>query len=95
MQKLEDKNVNGISEFLDSFNTFLFDMDGVLWHGDKLLDKIPETLSMLRKMVYLLNYQLILSYKKLIQFKYDHQGKTCSIRHQQFYKIEKGVCEKV
>ncbi|KAF2814551.1 4-nitrophenylphosphatase [Mytilinidion resinicola] len=38
-----------IQEFLDRFDVFLFDCDGVLWSGDHLFPKVPETLDMLRK----------------------------------------------
>ncbi|KAA8900733.1 HAD-like domain-containing protein [Sphaerosporella brunnea] len=37
-----------IAAFLDRFDVFLFDCDGVLWRGDKLLPKVVETLEMLR-----------------------------------------------
>ncbi|ORX87172.1 4-nitrophenylphosphatase [Basidiobolus meristosporus CBS 931.73] len=36
-------------EFLDSIDTFLFDCDGVLWEGDRVLDGVRETLSLLRQ----------------------------------------------
>ncbi|KAF2500900.1 4-nitrophenylphosphatase [Lophium mytilinum] len=38
-----------ILELLDRFDVFLFDCDGVLWSGDHLFPKVPETLDMLRK----------------------------------------------
>ncbi|KAF8253015.1 2-phosphoglycolate phosphatase [Wilcoxina mikolae CBS 423.85] len=37
-----------IAAFIDRFDVFLFDCDGVLWHGDKLLPGTVETLDMLR-----------------------------------------------
>ncbi|KAF3937237.1 4-nitrophenylphosphatase [Dactylella cylindrospora] len=37
-----------IDEFIDQFDTFLFDCDGVLWQGSVLLPKVKETLDMLR-----------------------------------------------
>ncbi|KAI2639557.1 4-nitrophenylphosphatase [Hypomontagnella submonticulosa] len=37
-----------INEFLDKFDVFLLDCDGVLWSGDRLFDGIVETLEMLR-----------------------------------------------
>ncbi|CAH9108184.1 unnamed protein product [Cuscuta epithymum] len=44
---------------LDSVDAFLFDCDGVIWKGDKLIDGIPETLHMLRsngkKLVFVTN----------------------------------------
>ncbi|XP_017977430.1 PREDICTED: phosphoglycolate phosphatase 1B, chloroplastic [Theobroma cacao] len=35
-------------ELVDSVETFIFDCDGVIWKGDKLIDGVPETLDMLR-----------------------------------------------
>ncbi|KAI5780860.1 HAD-like domain-containing protein [Geopyxis carbonaria] len=37
-----------IEAFLARFDVFLFDCDGVLWHGDKLLPRTVETLDKLR-----------------------------------------------
>ncbi|CAJ2510037.1 Uu.00g059370.m01.CDS01 [Anthostomella pinea] len=37
-----------INEFIDQFDVFLLDCDGVLWSGDHLFEGIPETLEMLR-----------------------------------------------
>ncbi|KAF2000735.1 4-nitrophenylphosphatase [Amniculicola lignicola CBS 123094] len=37
-----------IDEFLSRFDVFLFDCDGVLWSGDYLFEKVPETIEMLR-----------------------------------------------
>ncbi|KAG2024777.1 hypothetical protein GB937_003476 [Aspergillus fischeri] len=37
-----------IKEFLDKFDVFLFDCDGVLWSGDHLFPGTVETLEMLR-----------------------------------------------
>ncbi|KAI5816952.1 HAD-like domain-containing protein [Pyronema omphalodes] len=44
-----------IRAFLDRFDFFLFDCDGVLWRGDHLLPNIVETLTFLRS----LNKQLL------------------------------------
>uniref|UniRef100_A0A0E0KS68 phosphoglycolate phosphatase n=1 Tax=Oryza punctata TaxID=4537 RepID=A0A0E0KS68_ORYPU len=41
--KLEDADA-----LIDSVETFIFDCDGVIWKGDKLIDGVPETLDMLR-----------------------------------------------
>ncbi|RHZ65302.1 4-nitrophenylphosphatase [Aspergillus thermomutatus] len=41
-------NKEGIKEFLDKFDVFLFDCDGVLWSGDHLFPGTVETLEMLR-----------------------------------------------
>lgn len=35
-------------ELIDSVETFIFDCDGVIWKGDKLIDGVPATLDMLR-----------------------------------------------
>uniref|UniRef100_A0A803PZ68 phosphoglycolate phosphatase n=1 Tax=Cannabis sativa TaxID=3483 RepID=A0A803PZ68_CANSA len=35
-------------ELIDSVETFIFDCDGVIWKGDKLIDGVPETLDLLR-----------------------------------------------
>ncbi|KAH6897254.1 HAD-like domain-containing protein [Thelonectria olida] len=37
-----------ITEFIDKFDTFLFDCDGVLWSGDHIFEGVPETIAMLR-----------------------------------------------
>ncbi|EFX00668.1 4-nitrophenylphosphatase [Grosmannia clavigera kw1407] len=37
-----------IDEFLDKFDTFLLDCDGVLWSGDHVFEGIPETIELLR-----------------------------------------------
>ncbi|UPX13869.1 4-nitrophenylphosphatase [Ascochyta rabiei] len=37
-----------IEEFLSRFDVFLFDCDGVLWSGDHLFERVPETIQMLR-----------------------------------------------
>ncbi|KAL1871412.1 p-nitrophenyl phosphatase [Diaporthe australafricana] len=39
---------NAIGEFLDKFDTFLLDCDGVLWSGDHLFPGIVETIQLLR-----------------------------------------------
>ncbi|KAI4755772.1 4-nitrophenylphosphatase [Aureobasidium sp. EXF-3400] len=38
----------GIEEFLNKFDVFLFDCDGVLWSGDHLFEGTKETIEMLR-----------------------------------------------
>ncbi|CAK9222450.1 unnamed protein product [Sphagnum troendelagicum] len=38
------------AKLIDSAKTFIFDCDGVIWKGDKLIDGVPETLDMLRSM---------------------------------------------
>ncbi|KAK7969310.1 hypothetical protein PG988_008383 [Apiospora saccharicola] len=48
-----------INEFIDRFDVFLFDCDGVLWSGDHLFEGIVETLDFLRskgkKVVFVTN----------------------------------------
>lgn len=34
---------------LDKYDTWMFDCDGVLWHGDRLIDGALEVLSLLRQ----------------------------------------------
>ncbi|KAH7037851.1 HAD-like domain-containing protein [Microdochium trichocladiopsis] len=41
-------NSAAINEFIDKFDVFLFDCDGVLWSGDHLFEGVPETLELLR-----------------------------------------------
>ncbi|KAK9267449.1 hypothetical protein L1049_009875 [Liquidambar formosana] len=46
-------------DLFDSVDAFLFDCDGVIWKGDKLIDGVPQTLEMLRskgkKLVFVTN----------------------------------------
>ncbi|KAJ9154915.1 Haloacid dehydrogenase (HAD) superfamily protein [Pleurostoma richardsiae] len=37
-----------INDFLDKFDTFLIDCDGVLWSGEHVFDGVPETIKLLR-----------------------------------------------
>ncbi|KAL9042981.1 MAG: hypothetical protein Q9214_003629 [Letrouitia sp. 1 TL-2023] len=41
-------NPDGVRNFIDRFDVFLFDCDGVLWSGDHLFEGTVETLEMLR-----------------------------------------------
>ena len=34
---------------LDGYDTWMFDCDGVLWHGDRLIDGAVQFLQLLRK----------------------------------------------
>ncbi|XP_058202472.1 phosphoglycolate phosphatase 2 [Rhododendron vialii] len=47
------------ADLLHSVDAFLFDCDGVIWKGDKLIDGVPQTLEMLRskgkKLVFVTN----------------------------------------
>ncbi|KAL7785524.1 HAD-like domain-containing protein [Trichoderma ceciliae] len=38
----------GIKEFIDKFDTFLFDCDGVLWNGDHVYEGVSETITLLK-----------------------------------------------
>lgn len=48
-----------IRSLFDSVEAFLFDCDGVIWKGDKLIDGVPQTLELLRskgkKLVFVTN----------------------------------------
>ncbi|RAL64995.1 hypothetical protein DID88_001585 [Monilinia fructigena] len=52
-------NQSAINEFIDQFDVFLFDCDGVLWSGDHLFPGTVETLELLRskgkKIVFVTN----------------------------------------
>ncbi|KAK7735912.1 p-nitrophenyl phosphatase [Cytospora paraplurivora] len=39
---------NAINEFLDKFDTFLLDCDGVLWSGDHIFPGVKETIDLLQ-----------------------------------------------
>ncbi|KAK3621630.1 p-nitrophenyl phosphatase [Elasticomyces elasticus] len=39
---------SSIDGFIDKFDVFLFDCDGVLWSGDHLFERVPATIQMLR-----------------------------------------------
>ncbi|CAM6083514.1 unnamed protein product [Calypogeia fissa] len=38
------------AQLISGVETFVFDCDGVIWKGDKLIDGVPETLDMLRSL---------------------------------------------
>ncbi|XP_031494156.1 phosphoglycolate phosphatase 1A, chloroplastic-like isoform X1 [Nymphaea colorata] len=42
------ERLKNAEELINSVETFIFDCDGVIWKGDKLIDGVPETLDMLR-----------------------------------------------
>ncbi|KAL2188830.1 2-phosphoglycolate phosphatase [Thermothelomyces heterothallicus CBS 203.75] len=48
-----------INEFIDRFDVFLLDCDGVIWSGDHVFEGVPETLELLRsrgkKIVFVTN----------------------------------------
>ncbi|OCK87697.1 4-nitrophenylphosphatase [Cenococcum geophilum 1.58] len=71
----------GIQEFLDKFDVFLFDCDGVLWSGDHLFPRVAETIEMLRsqgkQLVFVTNNSTKsrADYKK----KFDKMGIPCKV----------------
>ncbi|KAJ6720663.1 PHOSPHOGLYCOLATE PHOSPHATASE 1A CHLOROPLASTIC [Salix viminalis] len=46
--KASAQPLKNADELIDSVETFIFDCDGVIWKGDKLIDGVPQTLDMLR-----------------------------------------------
>lgn len=52
-------SIENAKELVNSVDAFLFDCDGVIWKGDKLIDGVPQTLDMLRslgkKLVFVTN----------------------------------------
>ncbi|KAF6145135.1 hypothetical protein GIB67_013486, partial [Kingdonia uniflora] len=61
-QTMEDSKPlshHNINSLFDSVEAFLFDCDGVIWKGDKLMEGVPQTLQMLRskgkKLVFVTN----------------------------------------
>ncbi|KAL9451938.1 hypothetical protein AB3S75_007861 [Citrus x aurantiifolia] len=52
-------SANNITALFDSVDAFLFDCDGVIWKGDKLIDGVPQTLDVLRskgkKLIFVTN----------------------------------------
>ncbi|KAI8612725.1 2-phosphoglycolate phosphatase [Chytriomyces sp. MP71] len=41
-------NREAIADLIDSVDTFLFDCDGVIWHGDQLIASVADVLTQLR-----------------------------------------------
>lgn len=37
------------ANLIDKYDTWMFDCDGVLWHGDRLIDGAVEVLALLRR----------------------------------------------
>ena len=46
--RLDTKNPERYQELLDKYDTWMFDCDGVLWRGDRLIDGAVEVLQLLR-----------------------------------------------
>ena len=40
--------VTGLKELINKYDTFIFDMDGVLWHASKKIDHAFEALHFLK-----------------------------------------------
>ncbi|TYI79086.1 hypothetical protein E1A91_D06G260500v1 [Gossypium mustelinum] len=70
---------------LDSVDAFLFDCDGVIWKGDKLIDGVPQTLDMLRskgkKLVFVTNN----STKSRIQYANKFQSLGLSVNQDEIF----------
>ncbi|KAK5111135.1 hypothetical protein LTR62_005334 [Meristemomyces frigidus] len=64
-----------IDAFIDKFDVFLFDCDGVLWSGDHLLPQIPETIQMLRDK----NKRLVFVTNNSTKSRADYQKKFTSM----------------
>jgi len=80
------------SALLDAYDTWLFDCDGVLWHGDRLIDGALDVLALLRKhspsSSHLSPY---LNSSHLTQF----LRKTHPLRHQQRHKVSPAIQSQV
>jgi len=50
--KLE--NINDIKKFFDSYDTFIFDCDGVIWRANNLIKGVKEALTLMKKNVHFL-----------------------------------------
>lgn len=46
-KKTQKLNLDSAKDMLDNTQAFIFDCDGVIWRGDKLIEGIPETLEAL------------------------------------------------
>jgi len=46
--RLDAKSPERYQELLDKYDTWMFDCDGVLWRGDRLIDGAAEVLHILR-----------------------------------------------
>ncbi|GLB39616.1 putative 4-nitrophenylphosphatase [Lyophyllum shimeji] len=61
---------------LDRYDTWMFDCDGVLWHGDRIIDGVAEVLAMLRhrkkKVLFVTNNAT--KSRKSYKAKFDHLG---------------------
>jgi 4-nitrophenyl phosphatase len=46
--RLDTKTPERYQELLDKYDTWMFDCDGVLWLGDRLIDGVVDALHVLR-----------------------------------------------
>ena len=42
------QKISGLKDVLNKFDTYIFDMDGVLWHASKKIDFAFEALNLLK-----------------------------------------------
>lgn len=42
---------SNVKEFIDSFDAFIFDCDGVLWRNTGIVDGVEQTMKLLRDLV--------------------------------------------
>ncbi|KAF9458268.1 HAD-like domain-containing protein [Collybia nuda] len=68
---------------LDKYDTWMFDCDGVLWHGDRIIDGVVEVLEMLRsynkKVIFVTNNAT--KSRKSYKGKFDHLGVQAHVSH--------------
>lgn len=72
---------------LDKYDTWMFDCDGVLWHGDTLIDGATDVLDLLRRNGAQ-GVPLPLLCLKITR-------KACDLCHQQRYEISQELQEEV
>ena len=69
---------------IDKFDTFMFDCDGVIWHGDRLVPGAREVLTILReRSKYIVTTQPRVNHKKL---KVIHR-ETRNFCHKQLHHV--------
>uniref|UniRef100_A0A803M1H2 Phosphoglycolate phosphatase n=1 Tax=Chenopodium quinoa TaxID=63459 RepID=A0A803M1H2_CHEQI len=85
---------NGAS-LLNSVDAFLFDCDGVIWKGDKLIDGVSETLQFLRSQVYVIGGEGIVEELHLAGFTSlggpDDANKKIELKQNPFFHHDKTV----
>ncbi|KAG5339371.1 hypothetical protein C0989_004497 [Termitomyces sp. Mn162] len=69
-------SVQDYSSLLEKYDTWMFDCDGVLWHGDRLIDGAVDVLELLRrknkKIIFVTNNAT--KSRKSYKGKFDHLG---------------------